>query len=403
MQAFRKRTWAEIDLDAARHNYQTLKARLPEGVAMCCVIKANAYGHGATRLARLYAELGADFLAVATIEEAMCLRREGITLPLLILGYTPAECAPLLARERISQTVFSLSYAKALSESAHRAGVTVRIHIKLDTGMGRLGFLCREEQTCADALAEAAEACRLPALLPEGIFTHFAVADEGADGVAYTEGQKRAFLFAIQALEADGITFPLRHCANSAGILEFPDKVFNMARAGIALYGSLPSSVLRTPAELAPVMSLRSVISLIKPLHAGESVSYGRTFTATHDMRVATIPVGYADGYRRANGQNGACVLIRGKRAPILGRVCMDQCVVDVTQIPDAREGDTVTLMGSDGDERIPAEELAERNHTISYEIFCNVGERVPRIYRQNGRTVATLDHLVPWDPTEEE
>ena len=392
----RNRFWAEIDLDAAQHNYQFIKKSLSRRTKLCCVVKANAYGHGAPIMAKLYEELGADWLAVSNIEEAIQLRREGISLPILILGYTAPSCAALLGKHNLSQTVYSYDYAEELNHFAAQESLRLKIHLKLDSGMGRLGFSCRHGKEDSSSLTQALAACRLPSLFPEGVFTHLAVADEGEGGKIYTQEQLSRFQEAVAYLESEGISFAMRHCANSAGILDHPTSHMDMVRAGIILYGALPSSALQASADLRPVMSLHSVVSLVKDLQTGDSVSYGRTFVAPHPMRVATVPVGYADGYRRENGANGACVIIKGKRAPVVGRVCMDQLLVDVTELPSLKRGDAVTVMGQVDGVSVTAEELAERNRTIPYELFCNVGERVPRIYRRDGKTVAIRDNLIP-------
>ena len=401
----RKRLWAEIDLNAAEHNFRVIRERLAPETKLCCVVKANAYGHGAVMLSRLYEELGAHWLAVSNIEEAIQLRRAGLSLPILILGYTDPHCAGLLAEHRVSQTVYSYDYAEELSLCAAEAGVTLPIHIKLDSGMGRIGFCCRHGKEDAQSISEAIAACRLPRLSPEGIFTHFAVADEGEEGIEPTKEQLAHFRDAIRTMEQAGISFALRHCANSAGILDFPEaqEGMDMVRAGIILYGVPPSDVLRFPADLRPVLSLHSVISMVKELQAGDTVSYGATFTAPRPMRVATVPVGYADGYRRENGALRSYMLVGGKRVPILGRVCMDQLMLDVTDLATVRRGDPVVVLGQMGESRVTADELARRNRTINYELFCNVGERVPRIYKRDGRTVAILDHLIPESPSQTE
>jgi len=390
---YRKRYWAEIDMDAVRDNFRLLRAMLAPETRLCCVIKANAYGHGAPYLARCYEEMGADFFAVSNIEEAMQLRRGGIRQRILILGYTPAECAPLLAEYGISQTVFSLEYAEELEAFAASSGVSLPIHVKLDSGMGRLGFSCRHGER--EAFDEIVRVCAMPHLTAEGIFTHFAVADGGEQGRTYTEEQYRSFRRAVDALAARGVTFSICHCANSAAMLDFADGHLDMVRAGIVLYGVAPSHQVENMPSLRPVMSLRAVISQIKTLRAGDTVSYGRVFRAPRDMRIAIVTGGYADGYLRRNGEAGAYLLLRGRRAPIIGRICMDQLVLDVSEIPDAAPSDVVTLLGTDGEETITAEALAEMTGTIPYEILCGVGERVPRFYLSGGRVVHIKDNLI--------
>ena len=373
------RTWAEISLHAARQNYRAVRNAVREDVKVCCVIKANAYGHGAVRLAGIYEEEGADYFAVSNIEEAVQLRAARIVKPILILGYTDPRCAALLAVNNISQCVYSRDYAAALSENAVREHVTVNIHIKIDTGMGRIGFVCRDGNDAG--LNDAFEACSLPGLLPEGIFTHFASADEGENGRAYTMKQYECFRGAIGFLESKGITFSVRHCANSAAIFDYPETHMDMVRAGIVLYGYAPSDATLRTAPLAPLMTLKTVIDHVKTVKKGESVSYGRTFTADKDMRVGTIPIGYADGLWRSGSANGLCVKVEGQFAAVLGRICMDQCMIDITDIPAAKGRSVVTVYGKE-DEISPVR-IAARAGSIPYEVLCAVGERVPRIYTE--------------------
>ncbi len=387
----RERTWAEIDLDAIRHNYQTIRGSLPAGVKLCCVVKANAYGHGASKLAPLYEEMGADWFAVSNIEEAMQLRRAGVTRPVLILGYTHESCASILAEDNFSQCVYSAEYGRLLSAAATKQGVTVKVHIKLDTGMGRLGFQVPGEGE--DSVAGAAAVCRLPGLAPEGVFTHFASADEGGAGDDFSNRQMDLFVSAVNQLKAAGITFAIRHCANSAALSDHPECRMDMVRAGIVLYGLQPSGDLRQPLPLTPAMSLKTVVSHVKTVDPGATVSYGRTFTADREMRVATVPIGYADGFWRQNAGAGVTLTVRGQQAPILGRVCMDQLMLDVTHIPDVAIGDTVTVFGDTP--AMTAEQVAAANGTIGYEVVCGVGERVPRLYVQEGQLVAVLDNLM--------
>lgn len=389
----RKRFWAEIDMDAARENVRLLRECLSPSTRLCCVVKANAYGHGAPMLARLYEEMGVDFFAVSNVEEAMQLRRHGIEKKILILGYTPAECAPLLAEYGISQTVFSYEYAEELNAHAADAGVSLPIHVKLDSGMGRLGFDCKHGSD--DTVNAVARVAAMPHLCPEGIFTHFALADGGEEGKAYTDRQYRSFCETVDALTARGVHFPICHAANSAGLLDFPDYRLDMVRAGIVLYGIAPSAQTRSMPPLRPVMSLRAVISQVKELCEGDTVSYGCTFRAPRNMRIAVVPVGYADGYLRRCGEGGAYMLLHGKRAPIVGRICMDQLMLDVSAIPEAKASDVITVIGEDGDEAITADRLAELSGTIPYEILCSVGERVPRFYLSGGRVMHIKDNII--------
>ena len=386
-----ERTWTEIDMAAVRHNFTTIRGALPAGVKLCCVVKANAYGHGASQVAPLYEQLGADWFAVSNIEEALQLRRHGVTRPVLILGYTHESSAAVLAENNFSQCVYSAEYGRRLSAVAVENGVTVKIHVKLDTGMGRLGFQLPGEGE--DSVDGAIAVCRLPGLEPEGVFTHFASADEGAEGDDFSNRQVDLFVSAINQLKAEGITFALRHCANSAALSDHPECRMDMVRAGVVLYGLQPSGDLRQPLPLIPAMSLRSVVSHVKTVAPGATVSYGRTFTAEKEMRIATVPIGYADGFWRQSGPAGVTLTVRSQRAPILGRVCMDQLMLDVTAIEGVQIGDEVTVFGIAP--ALTADEMAAANGTINYEIVCAVGERVPRLYVDNGQIVDALDNLM--------
>ncbi len=393
IQGIRRRTWAEIDLDRAKLNYMSVKRAVGESVKVCCVIKANAYGHGAVRMAAFYEQMGADYLAVSNIEEALQLREKNIKTPLLILGYTPEECAGVLALYGITQTVYSYSYGKKLARVAKELGVRVKIHIKIDTGMGRIGFLCRGTET--DELKEAAEVCREPSLEHEGIFTHFAVADENADGDGFTAEQMTYFNYAVDSLARMGISFDIRHAANSAAIFDHPECHLDMVRAGIVLYGLRPSEKMRELPTLYPVMSLKSVVSHIKEVEKGQTVSYGRTFFANRKTTVATVPIGYADGFWRVNGTTDCYMLVGGKYAPMIGRICMDQLMLDVSEL-DCRVGDEVTVFGADS--LCSADAMARRNGTINYEIVCAIGERVPRAFIENGRIQTWQDSIYKED-----
>lgn len=396
----RKRFWAEIDVNAAEKNFNIIKSKLSDNTKLCCVVKANAYGHGAVYLSKLYERLGADYFAVSNIEEAMQLRNNGISAPILILGYTPTECASILAENNISQTVFSYSYAKELSKSAKSDGVSVKIHIKLDSGMGRIGFDCiHDSEKILDSVAEV---CKMDSLVPEGIFTHFAMADEGTDGREFTRLQYERFTNAIVALEERNIRFDIKHCANSATTFDYPEYHMDMVRVGVVLYGLAPSGKVHGCEELTPVMSLKSVISMIKEIGEGDTVSYGCTYTADKKTKIATAPVGYADGFWRSNATCGTEMLIRGQRVSIVGRVCMDQLMLDVTDVKGVREGDYITVIGSDKGESITADELAKSNGTIDYEIICSIGERVPRFYIRNHEIVYVKDNIVSYEIGEE-
>ncbi len=388
-----ERAWAEVSLDALINNYHLVRQAVSSSVKLCCVVKANAYGHGAVALSRLYQSLGADFLAVSNIEEALEIRQARVSLPLLILGYTPPACAPLLAKHSLSQCVFSAEYAEALSHFASDADGSVKIHVKLDTGMGRIGFPVAGVEARKAAVTAIEKLLLLPGLMGEGIFTHFASADEGEGGRAFTEGQLAAFLDVTETLARKGIVFPLRHAANSAAIFDYPEAALDMVRAGIVLYGLRPSDALAARPPLRPALALKTVVDLVKEIGPGDTVSYGRTYRADGMRRIATLPVGYADGLWRRCGNGLLSVALKGGLAPLVGRVCMDQCMVDVTGFPDVAAGDMVTVFGGEG---VPVEELAERCGTIGYELLCALGERIPRVYFREGRVVSVFDRILP-------
>lgn len=393
-----RRTWAEIDLDALAHNYREIRAATAPKARVCCVVKADGYGHGALRVSAELQSLGADWFAVSNLEEALQLRRGGIVKPILVLGFTPPEEAAALSEGDISQCVYSTDYAEKLSLCAQATGVRVKIHLKIDTGMSRLGFCFQDIFRDEGTINEVIKACSLPGLLPEGVFTHFAVSDEGKDGDAFTMRQFGCFKELSEALVRAGVGGdkpPIRHCANSAAVFDYPLSHLDMVRAGVVLYGLCPSEKLRARPDLRPVLSLRSVVSHVKTLLPGATVSYGRKFTADREMRVATVPVGYADGYPRALGPGGAVVLIRGQRCPVLGRICMDQLMADVTGVPGAAMGDRVTLIGRDGDEEITADEVARWEDTINYEVVCALSKRVPRVYLKGGKVESIYNQLL--------
>ena len=370
---FLHRTWAEIDLDALVHNFYIIKKEAT-GAKLMAVVKADAYGHSVRIVAPILEQHGADAFAVSNIEEAITLRGCGITRPILILGYTPVSMAAQLYLNDISQCVYSPEYAAALSKRACADGVKVKVHIKLDTGMSRLGFDCRDEKL--SGIEEAVTAARLKGFVFEGIFTHFAVSDRtetSEDG--FTDKQYFRFCTAAERFEKAGLRPKYRHCCNSAAFCLDSDKHFDMCRPGIILYGLTPSSDLKLKEAFVPVMTVKSVVSMVKTIKKGDTVSYGRTFTAEKEMKIATVTAGYADGYPRLLSNKGY-VLINGKRANIIGRVCMDQMSVDVSDIEDVKQGDEVILFGK----TLPVEELADMCGTINYEIICGISPRVPRI-----------------------
>lgn len=395
MDKFFKRTWAEINLDAICHNYHEVKKTLNPSTKICCVVKADGYGHGASFVAKELEGIGAQWFAVSNLEEAIQLRRSGIHGNMLILGYTPPQEAARLHQLNISQTVFSYEYGKELAEYATAAGIQVKIHIKVDTGMSRIGFLYQIPKRDMSVIDEIDQVCHMPGLYPEGIFTHFSVSDEGESGDCFTENQFQDFMGAIDMLKRRGIQFQLRHCSNSGAILDHPDMQMDMVRPGIILYGLLPSRCIRKELNFIPAMELKTIISMMKTVEENTSVSYGRCFVTQRKTRLATVPIGYADGYPRLL-HNHADMLVCGKRARIVGRVCMDQLILDVTDIPQAQTGITVTIFGKDAEETITVDELASYNSTIHYEMVCLVGKRVPRIYLQNGEQVGQLNYICP-------
>ncbi len=388
MKHWLKRTWAEIDLDRLQTNLRNIKTAA-NGSLVMAVVKADAYGHGAVQAARALCEAGADWLAVSNLDEAIQLRNAGLSAPLLILSYTPPEEVALLAEHDITQTVVSASHAKALSDAAVQAGVTLNVHIKLDTGMSRVGFFAADGSLPVD---EIADACALPALNPSGIFTHFAVADEPS-GNAFTREQFARFNDTVAALAARGINFELKHCCNSAATLRYPEMHLDMVRPGLILYGLYPDAWMADMLALEPVMSLRTHISHVKTVPADITVSYGRQYTTSADETVATVPIGYADGYtRRAQGK--AYMLVNGAKAPVRGRICMDQCMLDVSGIDGVQAGTLVTAFGREQNATLPVETYAAWSDTINYEIVCAVGKRVPRLFLKNGEPVFLQDGL---------
>ena len=382
-----RRTWAEIDMDALAHNYETLRKRIGENVKFLGVVKADAYGHGSVQVSRLLQESGADYLAVSSIDEAVELRHNGITMPVLILGHTPKEEVSELIKNNITQAVTCRAKALEYSEEAVKCGGTLKIHIKVDTGMSRLGFPVAKE-----SVEEILKIGRLVYTDCEGMFTHFSKADE-TDKTTTLE-QIRAFLWMKEHLAAEGMEFTYYHCANSASIIDMPKLGMNLERAGISTYGLYPSDEVNKEAvPLRPAMELIAHVTYVKWIEKGTEVSYGGTFVAPKRMRIATIPTGYGDGYPRSLSNKGY-VLIHGQKAPILGRVCMDQFMVDVTGIPDVKFGDRATLVGHDGDAYLSIDELASLSGRFNYEFICDINKRVPREYLRDGKVVEQVDYF---------
>lgn len=371
------RAWAEIDLDAIAYNAAALRRRLPPGCRLMAVVKADAYGHGAPAVAGRLWQAGVRAFAVATLEEGRALRRCGVGGEILILGYTDAARVPELRRWRLSQTVAELAHGRALAAAAGRRPLPV--HIAVDTGMHRLGVDARDS-------AAVAELLRLPGLRADGLFTHLAAADSAApEDAAFTRAQLTAFAALAQRLREAGLALPPLHAQASGGILSAPGLPLDYARPGIALYGALggPNEAACRTAALRPALALRARVVCVRRLRAGECAGYGRAFCAPRDTLLAVVSIGYADGWPRAMGEQRACVLLRGRRVPIVGRVCMDQLLIDATDA-GAAAGDVVTLIGADGAQRISAEETACAAGTIANELLCRIGARVPRVYRQH-------------------
>lgn len=365
-------SWAEIDLRAIRNNIAAIKRLLNPSTMMMSVVKANAYGHGMIRVARTCIEAGAAYLGVATLEEALALRAEHIMVPILVLGYIPLEQAELAVKNHIDATVYNMETAQTYSRLAS-SDYPARLHIKLDTGMGRIGFQADEA-----ALRMVKEIYQLPNVLLQGIFTHFAVADEFDK--SFTRQQIQIFNRFIDHLERTGIHIPIKHIANSAAIMDLPETHGNMVRAGIITYGLYPSDqVKKEKLPLEPAMRLKTHISHLKILPAGRSVSYGRRYFTDKETIVATVPIGYADGYSRLLS-NKAWATVHGQRIPLIGTVCMDQCMFDVSEVKGVKAGDEVILFGRSED-GITADNLADLMGTINYEVVCSIGNRIPRIY----------------------
>ena len=374
------RVYARIDLDAIASNMEQMKQNLNPETKIMAVIKADGYGHGAVPIAQMLERV--DYIwgfAVATLDEAVVLRNAGIKKPVLVLGCVFPEQYFEMLKNDIRMNVYTEEMARSISEIAEREGLTAYMHIKLDTGMARLGF--DTSGASVDAIVRIA---KMKNVCMEGIFTHFAKADESDK--SFTENQIKKFMWMTERLAEKGIDFPYKHCANSAAIIDVPEFALDLVRAGISTYGFYPSDEVHTENVcLRPAMSLVSRVVFVKEIKKGTPVSYGGTFVAEREMKIATIPVGYADGYPRSLSNIGS-VIIHGQRAPIVGRVCMDQFMVDVTGIENVKFGDKVTLIGSDGEETISVEELSDLSGRFHYEFVCDIGKRVPRVYIKGGK-----------------
>ena len=366
-----KRTWAEISLGAIEHNYRAMRDELPEGCRFLGVVKADSYGHGAIRVSKLLEGLGCDYLAVACLDEARQLRDAGIGLPILILGFTPPEYARELAERGITQAVGSLDAAQALSDALAGTGLTLKVHLKLETGMGRTGF-----RVFGDWKAlPAATAVRLPNLCAEGVFTHFCVSDADAKTRVFTLTQLERFKRGVEAVETrSGHTFEIHHCTNSGAMMSFPEAYWDMVRPGVSLYGMYPGPD-RERVKLIPAMTLKTRVAYIESHEPGDTISYGRTFTVEKPSQIAVLPIGYADGLHRVLS-NKLEVMINGQRVRQVGRICMDMCMADVTGL-NVKAGDEVEIFGRN----MPIDDVADLAGTIHYELTCAVSPRVPRVY----------------------
>lgn len=379
--------WAEINLDNLAHNFKEIKRLVGDNVLVTSVIKADAYGHGAVEVAKVLKECGSDKFAVATLSEAMELRKSGIDEDILILGYTPKNQSNILVEYDISQAIYNFENAKAISQEAEKQNKIAKIHIKVDTGMGRLGYLPEYR-----SIEEIVQLFKLPNIKVEGIFSHFARADE-IDKTSSKE-QFSKFEYFIEKLKDRGIEISIKHIANSAAVIDLPQYHLDMVRAGIILYGLYPSNFIeREKIDLKTVMTLKTTVSNLKILDAGEGISYGHKFITTRPTKIATLPIGYADGFsRRLSGKAQAS--IKGKRVPVVGSICMDQCMLDVSDIEDVNIGDEVILFG-DGSANEPSiDEVAEMLGTINYEIVCMISRRVPRVYVKNNEIIRIKDYV---------
>lgn len=372
--------WAEIDLDKLAHNMREIR-RIARSENIIAVVKADAYGHGAVDVAPVLLKNGANRLAVAVQSEAVELRRAGIECPIMILGFTPPNLIDNLLKYDIEQTVFSYKFASKLSKMAQKKNKIARIHIALDTGMGRIGYLPNEESA-----EEVYNISKLPNIIIEGIFCHFSTADE--KDKTYTYDQVKKYDAFYEKLKEKKVYIKMRHIANSAAIIDLPETHYEAVRPGIIIYGYYPSDeVNKENINLKPVMTLKTNVVHIKTLPAGEYVSYGRKYKTEKESIIATLPIGYADGYSRLLFQKGK-VILRGKFAPVIGKICMDQCMIDVTEIDGAKIGDEVILIGEDENNKFTADTIAELIGTINYEVICMIGKRVPRVYVSKGRVV---------------
>lgn len=384
-----KRAWAEVNLDAIASNMKQIRRITSPTAKIMAVVKADAYGHGFLETAKTLLENGADCLAVAMLQEAKQLRSRGITVPILILGATHEDAVEDILDFDIIPNVFTYDFAKALSYAAERKDKIAKIHIKIDTGMTRIGFVATDGDNSA-IVEEILKISKLPYIEIDGIFSHFATADE--TDRTFTDIQFKRFMKICNALEERGLHIPCRHICNSAGVMMYPEMHLDMVRPGIILYGLYPSDeVDKTRLPLTPAMTLKAQISLVKTVDDKREVSYGKTYITDKKTKIATIPIGYADGYPRILSGK-AKMAVKGKTVDVVGRICMDQCMIDVTNVNTINAGDEVTIFGAD---TVTADDVAKWAQTIHYEIVCVIGKRIPRIYISNGKAVKVLNYLL--------
>jgi len=379
--------WAEINLDNVKYNIKEIKNIVKKDTIVCAVIKADGYGHGAVEIAKVLLENGADRLAVATLGEAVQLRRDGYTVPIMVLGYTPEDQGQVVIDNNIIQTVYTYSQALAFSNFAKQANKDITIHLKIDTGMSRLGFQPNDQ-----AINDIKEIFKLSNLIIEGVFTHFAAADD--KDKKYTYKQFNTFMDFVNVLEKEGCVIPIKHVSNSAAIIDLPEMNLDMVRPGIILYGLYPSDdVNKDKIKLKQVMELKAKISHVKVLPKESGISYGLKYTTTHDEKIITVPIGYADGYTRMlSGKTE--IIVNGKTIPLVGRICMDQCMANATGL-DVKAGDEVTLYSNNRESGISIDDIANKLGTINYEVVCMLGKRVPRMYLENNSLLHIKDSLL--------
>ncbi len=383
-----KRTWAEVDLDAIAHNIREIRKITNPNAKIMAVVKADAYGHGFLEVTKTLLENGADRLAVAVLQEGKQLRSRGVTVPILILGASGEETAEEIINFDITPSVFTYDFAKALSYEAEKKEKVTKIHIKIDTGMSRIGFLAGDNNE--EIVEEIIKISELPYIEIEGIFSHFAASDEC--GREYTLMQYGRFMDVCESLKERGLDIPIKHICNSAGIMMYPEMHLDMVRPGVILYGMYPSDeVDKKRLDLIPAMTLKSTVTHVKRVPSGRGVSYGREYITDREIKIATVPIGYADGYLRKLAKEGK-MIVNGTKVSILGRICMDQCMIDVTNVHNIDKGDEVIIFGREG---VTVDDLAKWLETINYEVSCVIGKRIPRIYTKNGEAVKILNYLM--------